>query len=158
LRKLRLEMRYESLISKNNLELAWRRINTGTSPAYKRYFRQIYLAYEFGLEENLKHLHLSLKGGWLPTPPSREYTPKASGLQRPLSLMTIEDQIVYQSVANAFADKLKTRRSKVEDLVAYSNVLDPGDKSIFFVRGWRQSYRAFRNKVKEHYESIGQNP
>jgi retron-type reverse transcriptase len=146
-------MRYESLIFKNNLELAWRRINTGTSPAYKRYFRQIYLAYEFGLEENLKHLHLSLKGGWLPTPPSREYTPKASGLQRPLSLMTIEDQIVYQSVANAFADKLKTRRSKVEDLVAYSNVLDPGDKSIFFVRGWRQSYRAFRNKVKEHYES-----
>lgn len=146
-------MKYESLISKNNLELAWRRISTGTSPAYKRYYRQVYLAYEFGLDDNLKRLHMSLKGGWVPTPPLREYTPKPSGLQRPLSLMAVEDQIVYQSVVNAFADKLKSRRSKVEDLVAFSNVLNPNDKAIFFVRDWRQSYRAFRNKVQGYYNS-----
>lgn len=146
-------MRYESLISKNNLELAWRRINAGTSPAYKRYFRQVYLAYEFGLEENLRHLNASLRGPWLPTPPSREYTPKPSGLLRPLSLLSLEDQIVYQAVANTYAEKLRTRRSGVEDLVAFSNVLNPDDKTIFFIRDWRSSYRAFRNKIEELYDS-----
>jgi len=146
-------MRYESLISRNNLELAWRRINTGTSPAYKRYFRQVYLAYEFGLDDNLKLLHTSLRGGWLPTPPVREYTPKPSGLQRPLSLMTVENQIVYQAVANAFADKLRSRRVMVEDCVAFSNVLSTTNKDIFFIRDWHESYRAFRKKVQDLYSS-----
>jgi hypothetical protein len=90
---------YSKLISISNLQLAWRRIVTGKNLSHKRFFRPFYLAYEVGLEDNLRHLHARLEGAWKPTKPLRIYVPKPSGLQRPISLLQIEDQIVYQAIS-----------------------------------------------------------
>jgi len=119
--------------------------------AYKRYFRSLYLAYEPGLQANLRALHRMLKGAWRPTAPLKEYVPKASGLQRPISLLDVEDQIVLQAVANAFAEKLRPRRKRVEAKVCFSNHLQGERDSIFFLKDWRLSYRDFRSRIEALY-------
>jgi hypothetical protein len=139
--------------SLNNLLLAWRRINTGTGHLYKRFFRPIYLAYEIALEENLKDLRDRLKGGsYRPHEPTRFYLPKASGLQRPITLLFLEDQIVLQCIANVFAEKLRHRREVVQNKTVYSNILQPKG-SIFFVKDWRVSYHKFQDKINEYYQA-----
>ena len=84
-------MRINQLASKNNLQLAWRRITTGGNYQYKRFYRPIYYAYEVALDANLADLQQRLLGrAFKPQHPERVYVPKASGLHRPLSLLNIK--------------------------------------------------------------------
>ena len=93
-------MNFSSLISTHNLTLAWRRITTARNLQYKRFFRDLYSGYELGLSKNISLLHGKLKGSWSPVPPTRLYLAKASGLLRPITLLAIEDQIVFQAIAD----------------------------------------------------------
>lgn len=139
--------------SLKNLNLAWRRINTGTGHLYKRFFRPVYLAYEIAVDENLKDLRERLKGGsYEPHEPIRFYLPKPSGLQRPITLLSLEDQIVFQCIANVFAEKLRRRRLEVQYNTVYSNILQRKD-SIFFVKDWHVSYHKFQEKIKAYYKA-----
>ena len=144
-------MRYERLISQRNLDLAWSRIATATNHQYKRFFRPPLLALEPARAEVLRRLHRRLRGSWHPTPPRRVYLPKPSGLQRPLSLLSIEDQVVLQAVANAFASKLRTRRAAVSNQVVFSNILNDQPASIFFVQRWQHTYGSFQTVCERHY-------
>ena len=146
-------MKYRSLISMQNLELAWRRITTGRNLQYKRIYRPLYYAYEVAHKENLKYLHERLLGNWKPNSPDRIYIPKPSGLQRPLTLLGIEDQIVFQAVANAFAKKLFEKRKKVENKCVFSNILNEPKNSKFFLRDWHETYYHFQKKCVEYFES-----
>jgi retron-type reverse transcriptase len=147
-------MRFEQLISHTNLELAWRRITTGVNQQQKRYFRELYYAYEIAIDANLKDLRLRLKGGsYFPQAPTRLYIPKPSGLQRPLTLLSIEDQIILQAIANLFAVKLGSRRKSVQFKFVFSNLLQPQKSSIFFLHDWHHAYRAFQARIKEHFEA-----
>lgn len=144
-------MRIRALASIANLELAWRRINTGKNHQYKKYFRDLYYAYELALPNHLRNLREALLSGtWKPKPPARVYLPKPSGLHRPLTLLYLEDQIVLQGIANLMAKKLANRRKKVVMKYVFSNVLSDS-KSIFFVKDWRRTYSAFQKKVRGHY-------
>ena len=101
-------MKINQLASKQNLELAWRRITTGGNYQYKRLYRPVYYAYEVALEQNLKDLRQRLLGGTFQARnPERIYVPKASGLHRPLALLNIEDQIVLQAFANLAAQHMQ---------------------------------------------------
>lgn len=141
------------VFSLKNLNLAWRRINTGTGHLYKRFFRPIYLAYEIAADENLKDLSERLKGGsYEPHKPIRFYLPKPSGLQRPITLLALEDQIVFQCIANVFAEKVRQRREKVQCNTVYSNILQPKN-SIFFVKDWHISYHEFQEKISVYYKA-----
>jgi hypothetical protein len=139
------------VFSLKNLHLAWRRINTGTGPLCKKFFRRIYLAYEIAIDENLTDLYERLKGGsYEPREPIRFYIPKLSGLQRPITLLSLEDQIIFQCIANIFAEKLRYRREKVQYNTVYSNILQP-KKSIFFVKDWHVGYQKFQTEIKKYY-------
>lgn len=144
-------MKYSKLISKQNLLLAWRRINTGRNFQYKRFFRPLFLAYEMGHQKSIKQLHDRLKGHWEPTTPTRIYVPKPSGLQRPLTLLSLEDQIVLQAIANIFAEKLIGRRKKVEGKVVFSNCLNTDSDPIFFFQNWQTTYNLFQSKIEDYY-------
>lgn len=140
-------MKWNSLISTQNLKLAWRRINTATNLQYKRFFRESYLVYESAVDEHIKLLHKELKEQeWQPDHSTRLYIPKPSGLQRPLSLLGIEDQILLQAIANLFAKKLYEKRKSVELKTVFSNKLSAPKDSIFFVERWQKTYRAFQEK------------
>src|SRR5712692_8971729 len=142
------QISFAKLISRSNLELAWRRITTGTNHQHKRYFRPLYYAYETALDANLKHFHERLHGGsYRPQPPTRIYFPKPSGLQRPLTLLAIEDQIVLQAIANCFALKLAPRRRPLELKAVFSNILQDEKASIFFLEDWHETYYKFEKKI-----------
>lgn len=147
-------MRLASIWSRDNLLLAWRRVTTGKNLAYKKYFRQLYYAYEIALPENLRDLHVRLKGGsFSPQQPTRAYMPKPSGLQRPLTLLSVEDQIVLQAIANTFADKCLRRRRKLEHKSVFSNIVQRSPSSIFFLQDWRISYSLFQERVEEYFKA-----
>lgn len=135
---------YERIISVPNLELAWRRITTARNLQYKRFFRSLYAAFEVAHREHLLRLREQLIAGWTPSSPHRAYLPKPSGLQRPISLLDLEDQIVLQAVANVFAKKLRKRRNLVEGQLVFSNLLTSSPDSIFFLKDWRRTYAVFQ--------------
>jgi len=146
-------MKIRQLASRQNLELAWRRITSGNNQQYKRFYRDLYYAYEVAVEANLRDLRSRLLGGtFVPSLPERIYVPKSSGLHRPLSLLGIEDQIVLQAFANLAAKRLQPRRAALQFKVVFSNILEkPG--SIFFFRHWQQTYRDFEKRIAAQFQS-----
>lgn len=145
-------MKWTSLISTQNLKLAWRRINTGRNLQYKRFFRESYLVYEGSIDDHLRDLHRRLHNKiWEPNHATRIYLPKPSGLQRPVSLLEIEDQILLQAVANIFAKKLYNKRQRVELKTVFSNNLTQPKNSIFFTDMWQNTYMKFQTKCTTLY-------
>jgi len=128
-----------------NLHLAWNRILSAGNGKYKKYFRDMYNTYDLSLDENLKHLNERIIGGsYKPQPPVMIYEPKSSGLVRPISLMTIEDQIILQAIANLYANKFSEERLLHEGKTVFSNILDRSQNSIFFFKKWIDSYNDFQ--------------
>lgn len=145
-------MRLSRVWSRDNLLLAWRRVTTGTNLAYKRFFRPIYYAYEIALTANLADLQSRLNGGsFRAQQPTKVYMPKPSGLQRPLTLLALEDQIVLQAIANVFAEKTQRRRRRLEHKSVFSNIVQRPSSSIFFLQNWRHSYSLFQSKIEEYF-------
>ncbi|MEK9136924.1 MAG: reverse transcriptase domain-containing protein, partial [Bacteroidota bacterium] len=127
-------------------------MSTGRNHQHKRYFRHLYAAYASAVDENLADLHKRLRhGSYEPQEPTRIFLPKPSGLQRPITLLSIEDQVVLQTIANLLARRLGLRRREVELKTVYSNVLDPNQESIFFVKDWHLTYNAFTKKIQFLY-------
>ncbi|MGH9892394.1 MAG: reverse transcriptase domain-containing protein, partial [bacterium] len=146
-------MNINQLASRANLELAWRRITTGANYQYKRLFQDLYYTYEVALDANLRDLRQRLKGGsFRPSSPERINVPKASGLHRPLALLTIEDQIVLLAFANLAAKRLQGRRAPLQFTVVFSNILEKPD-NIYFFRRWQVTYRAFQQRIRKHYQA-----
>ena len=146
-------MKINQLASKRNLQLAWRRITTGANYQYKRLYRHIYYTYEVALDANLRDLRQRLLGRtFQPSRPERIYVPKASGLHRPLALLSVEDQIVLQAFANLAAKRLQKTRAPFQFQTVFSNILEKSD-SIFFFRRWQDTYGAFQRRIRKHYST-----
>lgn len=142
---------WNKFLSEENFILAWRRINTGQNIYYKRFFREVYLAYEMSLGANIACLINRIRGtSYQPSPPDRVFIPKPSGLQRPITLLRIEDQVVWQAIANIIALKWQERRNLVENQVVFSNILNPN--KIFFFEHWKISYKRFLGNISEIYK------
>ena len=90
----------------NNLLLAYHRLLTNPESTYKNFFRDAYSAYGMAAERNITLLRSKIKAGYLPANTIRVFMPKANGLNRMYTLMSIEDQIVYQAYANVLAEAL----------------------------------------------------
>jgi hypothetical protein len=148
----------KQIASPKNLELAWRRITSASNIAYKNYFRHLYAPYELELKQNLDDLSKRLiAGSFRPTGPIRVYQPKPSGLQRPLSILHLEDQILLQAMSNIFQWKLQSRRKLLHYKSVYSNI--PATKgNVFFLEPWYHGWEAFHDDAvklyKEGYEWV----
>jgi len=144
----------QQLYSKRNLSLAWKRIRTSRDISYKGYFRPLYDSYEIASDENIKKLSQKIEDiTYTPRDTIRILLPKSSGLQRPITLVSIEDQIVLQAIANLFAKKLLTKRRTVENNGVCSNILNTDTNSIFFLRSWKKNYDLFQKRIMNHYQS-----
>lgn len=145
-------MNFSRLISKPNLKLAWRRITTTKDARYKNYFRNILESYELSCDENIVDLYKRIKNSeYAPQTPVRIYYPKPSGLQRPISLLCIEDQIVLQAIANLFAEKVRNRRQLLVGKSIFSNWLSKRNDSEFFLSDWKYGYYELRKSLKKWY-------
>ena len=139
--------------SRTNLNLAWRRITANRNARYKNYFRHIYEAFELSYEENIIDLQKRLRtNNYSPHIPVRIYYPKESGLQRPITLLGIEDQIVLQGIANIFAEKVRARRKLMIGKSIFSNWPSKDPHSDFFLDDWRFGFYELRRKLLNLYK------
>jgi len=146
-------MSLSRLFSKPNLILAWRRITSSKDVRYKNYFRHLIEAYELSYEDNIKYLYYRLKNDkYKPHSSVRIYYPKASGLQRPISLLCLEDQIVYQAIANLYAEKVRDRRQNLIGKSVYSNWLGKKNHPEFFLRDWKLGFSSLRTRMIYWYK------
>lgn len=120
-------------------------------PFYKGLFRDAYSDYALSSEANLKFLRRQLsQERYLPTPASKLYLPKTSGILRPISLLTVNDQITYQAIANVVAEAVYRRGYKRYRTNVFQH-LYAGKSSRFFYLKWQNSYRAYASKVRTNF-------
>ena len=117
-----LEKMYKKLISVENLTLAWNRINAGTNNLpYKNYYRTLFWYYNYDIDYNLKNLSKKLENKvYAPSKGLKVYIPKQSGLQRPFTLLEIEDLIVFQAIANIIVPAFGRKRRNLENQYVFS--------------------------------------
>lgn len=135
-----------------NLLLAWNRINAGSNTSYKNNFRHLYHAYQLSFELNLRDLRRRIRDQiYQPHSPLRVYYPKTSGLQRPISFLSIEDQIVLQAIANIFTRKIRQKRAPLEGKSVFSNLL-LSKGAIFTTKDWTVGCGALRSKLRASFK------
>lgn len=138
--------------SYENLQLAWARVRASTDTTYKGYFRELYAAYASADVPLLKHLHDRLSRGiYHPEDACKVYLPKPSGILRPISLLSVEDQIVYQALANIAAEHLAPHIRKRYDREVFGHQY-AGSMGPWFYKKWTNGYRAFNAASRESFD------
>src|SRR5262245_11632797 len=139
------------LSTEANLSRAWRWLRSNPDAEYKRYFRDLYALYALADVSLLTRLRDHLQRDiYQATRASKVFLPKASGILRPYSLLTVEDQIVYQAAANVVAEKLfpKVRHRYYSEVFGH---LYAGKSSTWFYRKWRTGYTAFNSAARREF-------
>ena len=136
-----------------NLELAYTRLITNPEATYKNYFRHIYAAYGMALSKNLKNLSLKIKAGFLPYNSYRVFAPKPNGLSRVFTILSIEDQIVYQAFANKLADQMQVDKVVNRYKKRVFGNLYNGKGNQFFFMDWESSFKAYTRAIFQAYDN-----
>jgi hypothetical protein len=136
-----------STTSIQNLQLAFDRVIRGSNRDYKQFFRHLYPSYTLAAPALLQSLSQALRNGtYTPTRSTLVYQPKKTGVLRPLALLTLEDQIVYQALVNRLADKLQADHDK-HALGRRFGALYAGKGSPFFFRSWKVAYGKYNQAI-----------
>lgn len=141
------------LCKKENFHRAWRWIRSNADTNYKSHFRTLYGLYAIADNELLETLREKvIRGRYDPGTSCKIFSPKASGILRPYTLLNIEDQIVYQACANIIAEKLhpKVRRKYYKETFGH---LYAGKSSKWFYRKWSDGYRAFNEEARNAFKN-----
>ncbi len=126
-----------------NLQRAWAWLRSNPDHFYKAHFRELYSAYATADTALLKQLKNRLdREIFEPSDACKLLLPKPSGILRPISLLTIEDQIVYQSMTNIVAEKLWPHVHRRYNKQVFGHQY-AGSSSIWFYRKWIDGYKAF---------------
>ena len=134
-----------------NLELAFDRVVRGQNRDYKTFSRHLYESYQLASTENLTALIDTIKAGiYEPSSATCIFQPKKSGVLRPLRLLTLQDQVVYQAIANVVANAFRSDQRK-SALTRNFGALVADKSSLFFYRGWKRCYRAFDTALANAY-------
>jgi hypothetical protein len=136
-----------------NLRRAWQWIRSNPDRAYKGYFRQLYSTYATADEALLCNLRNRLtRRVFVPSNAGKVFFPKPSGILRPYTLLAIEDQIVYQAMANIVAEHLLPHvRSRYNKQVFGHQYA--GTSSGWFYRKWSDGYKAFNTAAEDAFKN-----
>jgi reverse transcriptase-like protein len=132
-----------------NLRRAYRWIMSNPDARYKSYFRDSYDAFAIASDTQLRWIRQEgLKDRYQVSHASKILLPKASGTLRPFTLLTVEDQIVYQACINLIAEALKRKTGRRYESRVFAH-LYAGKSSQFFYRQWQTSYRKFGQRIRD---------
>lgn len=137
----------------SNLSIAYKRLITNQESTYKNYFRNLYTAYNFSVENNIKELSKRVKAGYIPSQPVKVFMPKSNGLSRMYTLLSVEDQIVYQAYCNIIAEAVTTSKVKARFRKSVFGNLYAGKNSEFFYLKWQDSYKAFTKAIIKAHQN-----
>jgi hypothetical protein len=134
-----------------NLRRAYPWLMSNPDSHYKSYFRDSYDAFAIASDTHLKWIRQEgIHERYQVTHASKVLIPKPSGILRPITLLTVEDQIVYQSCVNLIADALKRKTGRRYDRRVFAH-LYAGRSSAFFYKQWQSSYRRFARRIRDAY-------
>ena len=132
-----------------NFDLAFTRVLTSSNGSYKNFFRHYYASYDLARKENLKHLIAEIVSGkYQPSRPRHIYYPKSSGVLRPITLLRVEDQIVYQALLNVVAERFSNLQSG-HAFTRTFGALFQGPSSDFFYYDWHHAYEQFNFAIEQ---------
>ncbi len=132
-----------------NLRRAYRWTMSNPDAAYKFYFRDSYDAFAISSDTHLKWIRAEgLKDRYEVAHASKVLVPKPSGVLRPIALLKVEDQIVYQAIVNIIAEELKKRTKQRYEKRVFAH-LYAGKRSKFFNIKWQKSYRKFSDRLRD---------
>ena len=137
----------------DNLYLAWKRIQTSTQPKYKYLCKKSFDAFSWSLETNLKSLSSEIINRvYEPSRTSKYYLPKKSGLVRPITILSVKDQIFYQALINLICKSKinETKRFRDSEVFGGFNIYD--ESSIFFLARWKDEHNKYQNKIKKYFD------
>ncbi len=141
----------ENVFDLKNLRRAYRWIMSNPDSQYKSYFRDSYDAFAIASDTHLKWLRQEgLRERYQVNHASKVLIPKRSGILRPITLLTVEDQIVYQACVNLIADALKKKTWRRYDKRVFAH-LYAGKSSEFFYKKWQNSYQKFGDVIRRSY-------
>lgn len=136
-----------------NLERAWRWIRSNPDRQYKKYFRESYSNYSLIESLVLKDIAKKIDAGtYEPSHGCKIFLPKASGVLRPYTLLTVEDQIVYQAMVNVIAEHLYPHVRSSYYISTFGN-LYAGKSNTWFYRKWSTAYKKFNDAARDSFRS-----
>lgn len=146
-------MAFSQVYDLHNLRRAYRWVLSAQDARYKSYFRDGYSAYALASDTNLRMIRrLIREGRYVPSHASKVYLPKPSGVLRPITLLTVNDQIAYQACLNVVAEALIKKTQKRYFKTVFYHMY-AGARSAFFYRKWEQAYGAYANAIRRHHAS-----
>ena len=118
-------------------------------------------SFEWKLEENIKRLHEKIiENKYQPSEAFKFKVPKSNRLQRTLTLLQVEDALVYQAFANniatdAFNELKKTGSNSfgfaINDQVALGlDIFKEENPEYYFFKKFPAQYLKFAEKIKEN--------
>ena len=120
-----------------NLERAWRWIRSNPDPTYKRYCGDMYSRFAVADDLIIDDLHDRLRREiYEPKHSCKLLIPKKSGILRPYTILTVEDQIVYQGLVNIIAERLAPKIRNRFFTQTFGHIY-AGLSSPFFYRRWQ---------------------
>ncbi len=132
-----------------NMNRAWRWVQSNPEAAYKGYFRALYANYKIADDALIDGLRDRLiRGVYEPAHACKIHFPKKSGGLRPYSLLTVEDQIVYQAMVNIVASRLTPRVRDRHFSEVFSHIY-AGKSSVWFYRKWQNGYREMNRAARK---------
>lgn len=136
-----------NIAKQSNLALAYTRLLTNPEGTYKNFFRDTYSIYGMASEKNIALLQKRVKAGYLPTQSIRVFMPKANGLNRMYTLLSIEDQIVYQAYAIYWLSRYRLSRRLQNDIRrACLEIFAPHRKVNSFINAGRIPIKHIRKQ------------
>jgi hypothetical protein len=141
----------DDAFNRTNLSRAWRWIRSNPDATYKKYCSVAYSRYSLADLALLDDLLDRLKRGlYKPTHACKLLFPKKSGILRPYTILTVEDQIVYQALVNVVADRLAPRMRSGYLTVTFGHMY-AGTSSVWFYKRWRDGYRSFNMAARDAF-------
>ena len=132
-----------------NLRRAYRWILSNTDAKYKSYFRDSYAAFAIASVTALKPLRKDgLSERYDPSHASKVMVPKPSGTLRPLTLLTVEDQVLYQACVNIISDRLKPKTKHRYRKRVFAHLYAGKSPEFFYLR-WQDSYKLISRAIRD---------
>jgi len=128
------------------LKLAYERVIKSSTNDVRNSFGES--LYKLKLKENLEDLSTSLKEGkYSPSRPFKYYEPKQIGTQRVKTVLSIEDSIIYQAIANHIAEKIYKKLETTSSCV-FGNILNENvKKGVSLLDEFNPDFKFFKNYV-----------
>jgi len=143
----------KDLANYENLELAWKRIQTSTGYDYKKISGDALSAFGWNFEQNLKCLQSEITEKiYKPNKTSKYYLPKKSNLVRPITVLSIKDQIYYQAIVNLISEHNLSNISQFRKSQVFGGLNVDESNSIFYLSDWRKEYSLYKESIKSSYE------